>query len=191
MHALLLVGTKRGLFIFESAADRSSWRARGPYLVGREIYHALIDERDRSLWAATDHAVWGAHVHRSTDLGENWETLENAPHYLDERGLKAIWFLAPGHVNTPQRFYAGIEPAGLFVSNDGCASWHSVVTLNDHPTNQTWQPAGGGLQVVIDIPLVEVEELETTGSGLERESRTLNVEPRTSNLEPVEMEESA
>lgn len=153
MQTLLLVGTKRGLFVFESDAARQQWRTRGPYLVGREIYHALVDARDDSMWAATDHPVWGAHVHRSFDLGQNWETLENAPHYADERGLKAIWYLAPGHASTPGRFYAGIEPAGLFVSDDGCATWHSVDTLNDHPTNTTWQPAGGGLalhSVIVD-----------------------------------------
>lgn len=153
MQALLLVGTKRGLFIFESDAQRAAWRARGPYLVGREVYHAIRDERDSSLWAATDHAVWGAHVHRSTDLGDNWETLEAAPHHPDERGLKAIWFLAPGHAGKPQQYFAGIEPAGLFVSEDAGASWHGVATLNDHPSNVTWQPAGGGLalhSIIVD-----------------------------------------
>ena len=153
MQAQLLVGTKRGLFVFESDATRADWRTRGPYLVGREVYHALRDERNATLWAATDHAVWGAHLHRSMDAGENWETLAAAPHFPDERGLKAIWYLAPGHASTPQRYYAGIEPAGLFVSDDAGASWHSVGTLNDHPTNTTWQPAGGGLalhSIIID-----------------------------------------
>ncbi len=153
MRALLLVGTKRGLFIFESDAARASWRARALCLIGREVYHALMDPRDQSLWAATDHAVWGAHLHRSQDLGDNWETLEDAPHYLDERGLQAIWYLAPGHVSTPGRFYAGIEPAGLFVSDDLGATWRGVAALNDHPTNQSWQPAGGGLalhSIIVD-----------------------------------------
>jgi photosystem II stability/assembly factor-like uncharacterized protein len=152
MRTVLLVGTKRGLFIFEST-NRTDWQARGPFLVGREIYHAVHDPRDGSLWAATDHAVWGAHIHRSFDLGENWETLENAPHYPDDRGLKAIWFIAPGHASTPQRIYAGIEPAGLFVSDDGGSSWRGVAALNDHPTNETWQPAGGGLalhSIIVD-----------------------------------------
>lgn len=150
---LLLVGTKRGLFIFENDDARRTWRTRGPYLIGREIYHARIDERTGNLWAATDHAVWGAHIHRSLDVGENWETLESAPHYADDRGLKAIWFIAPGHAHTPNRFYAGIEPAGLFVSDDACGTWHGVGTLNDHPTNITWQPAGGGLalhSIIVD-----------------------------------------
>jgi photosystem II stability/assembly factor-like uncharacterized protein len=153
MRVILLVGTKRGLFVFESDGARSAWRARGPYLIGREVYHALRDERDDSLWAATDHAVWGAHIHRSTDFGHNWETFEAAPHYSDERALQAIWYIAPGHASSPQRMFAGIEPAGLFRSDDAGATWHDVPALNDHPTNQTWQPAGGGLalhSIIID-----------------------------------------
>lgn len=153
MRALLFVGTKRGLFIFESDPARAAWRARGPYLIGREIYHALPDERDGTLWAATDHAVWGAHLHRSVDLGNNWETLEEAPHYPDDRGLKAIWFVAPGHASQPQRLFAGIEPAGLFVSDDAGATWRSVSALNEHPSSSTWQPAGGGLalhSIIVD-----------------------------------------
>lgn len=153
MATSLLVGTRRGLFIFESDAGRTQWRTRGPYLIGREIYHAVRDARDGTLWAASDHAVWGAHLHRSGDLGESWETLEHAPHYPDERGLKAIWYVAPGHASAPDSLYAGIEPAGLFVSHDAGVSWRSVATLNDHPTNTTWQPAGGGLalhSVIVD-----------------------------------------
>jgi hypothetical protein len=71
--------------------------------------------------------------------------METAPHYEDERGLKAIWFLAAGPVSEPGTLYAGIEPAGLFVSRDAGMSWQPVPALNDHPTNTTWQAAGGGL----------------------------------------------
>ncbi|MBI4409211.1 MAG: hypothetical protein HY561_05855 [Gemmatimonadetes bacterium] len=142
----LLVGTKRGLFLVRSDAERAHWSVSPPLLDGREVYHAWIDPRDRrSAWAATDHMVWGAHAHRSGDRGESWEVLEAAPHYADERGLKAIWYLAPGPAAEPDTVYAGIEPAGLFMSRDRGASWESVRSLNEHPTASTWQPAGGGL----------------------------------------------
>src|SRR5690606_37794252 len=108
----LLVGTKRGLFVVTSDAQRDVWTVSPPRLAGREVYHAFIDARDGTAWAATDHAVWGAHVHRSTDGGTTWETLGTAPHYADERGLKAIWHLAPGPAASPSTLYAGIEPAG-------------------------------------------------------------------------------
>ena len=144
MRVVLLVGTKRGLFTFESDHARRTWRSSGPHLLGREVYHAMVDPRDGTTWAATDHAVWGAHLHTSPDFGESWSTLESAPHY-GERALKAIWFVAPGPATSPETMYAGIEPAGLFVSHDRGASWQSVDSLNTHATTTTWQPAGGGL----------------------------------------------
>ncbi|HEX2166373.1 MAG TPA: hypothetical protein VHG09_03950, partial [Longimicrobiales bacterium] len=73
------------------------------------------------------------------------ETLGSAPHYADERGLEAIWHLAPGPAEAPDTVYAGIEPAGLFVSHDRGESWQPVPALNDHRTSTSWQPAGGGL----------------------------------------------
>lgn len=125
---------------------RARWALSEPRLAGREVYHAFLDPRDgRTAWAATDHAVWGAHVHRSDDAGATWTVLEAAPHYEDDRGLEAIWALAPGPADAPGTLYAGIEPAGLFVSRDRGASWTGVAALNEHPTNTTWQPAGGGL----------------------------------------------
>jgi hypothetical protein len=143
---LLLIGTKRGLFLARSDAERAHWTLSPPMLAGHEVYHAFIDPRDgHTGWAATDHAVWGAHVYRSDDAGTNWKLLEAAPHHGDARGLKAIWFLAPGPATEPDTIYAGIEPAGLFVSRDRGASWHGVEALNLHSTRTAWQPAGGGL----------------------------------------------
>ena len=142
MSVTLHVGTRRGLFLATSE-DRGRWRVEGPFLDGREVFYAFRDPRTGLTWAATSHKVWGAHVHRSDD-GRAWETLEAAPHHGDDRGLEAIWFLAPGPPGEPDTLWAGIEPAGLFVSRDGGESWEAS-PLNEHPTRETWQPAGGGL----------------------------------------------
>lgn len=144
MQTVLLIGTRRGLFIARSP-DRRTWTLSPPLLEGREIYHAIHDPRTDTMWAASAHKVWGAHVHRSDDGGESWTLLESAPHYDDGRGLEAIWFLAPGEPDRPQRIYAGIEPAGLFVSDDAGGTWRGVDSLNEHESNTSWQPAGGGL----------------------------------------------
>lgn len=142
----LFIGTRRGLFLAHSDSDRRDWTIEGPLLAGREIYHAFLDPRDgRTAWAASDHAVWGAHIHRSDDQGRSWSVLESAPHHADARGLKAIWALAPGPTEEADSLFAGIEPAGLFVSHDRGAAWEPVSSLNDHPTRSSWQPAGGGL----------------------------------------------
>ena len=141
----LCIGTKRGLFLARSR-DRRTWQLSEPLLAGREIYHAWLDPRDpRRGWAASDHRVWGPHVHLTRDGGRSWEVLEAAPHYQDGRGLTAVWHLAPGSATEPDTLYAGIEPAGLFVTRDAGQSWQEVGGLNAHPTAASWQPAGGSL----------------------------------------------
>lgn len=145
-EVVLYVGTKRGLFIARSEGGRVSWRLSPPLLAGHEVYHAFLDPRDgRTAWAATDHKVWGTHVHRSDDGGATWDVLAAAPHHAGGRGVKAIWEVAPGSTSEPATLFAGIEPAGLFVTTDRGESWAPVRALNDHVTNGTWQPAGGAL----------------------------------------------
>jgi photosystem II stability/assembly factor-like uncharacterized protein len=145
MRVRILVGTKRGLFHFTSDARREQWRASPPLLVGREVFFAGMDARSGVLWATTDHRVWGPHIHRSADGGDNWQVLESAPHYDDARGLRAVWSLVPADNANPTRLLAGIEPAGLFASDDAGATWQPVDALNQHPTATGWQPAGGAL----------------------------------------------
>ncbi len=143
MSVTVHVGTRRGLFLATSP-DRRTWRLDGPYLEGREVFYAFRDNRTPGrVWAATNHRVWGSHIHRSDDGGRSWAVLESAPHH-DDGGLAAIWYLAPGPDTEPDTLWAGIEPAGLFMSRDAGASWEAS-SLNDHPTRPSWQPAGGGL----------------------------------------------
>ncbi|MFW6330785.1 MAG: WD40/YVTN/BNR-like repeat-containing protein [Gemmatimonadota bacterium] len=144
MSVTLHVGTRRGLFLARSD-DRADWRIEGPLLEGREVYYAFRDYHTPGrVWAATDHKVWGSHVHRSDDGGRSWTVLDAAPHHADDRGLSTIWYLAPGPADEPDTLWAGIEPAGLFVSRDAGGSWVPS-PLNAHPTRESWQPAGGGL----------------------------------------------
>jgi hypothetical protein len=51
----------------------------------------------------------------------------------------SIWGLAAAG----DRLFAGIDPAGLFVSDDRGGSWQPVAGLNDHPTRSTWEPSRG------------------------------------------------
>jgi photosystem II stability/assembly factor-like uncharacterized protein len=149
----LYIGTKRGLFIARSDETRSSWSFDAPQLAGREVYHIVRDPRDGAVWVSTRHAVWGAHLHRSDDDGRTWHVLESAPHFPDGRGLHAIWCITPGPRGQPGRLYAGIEPAGLFASDDGGESWYGFDALNEHPSRETWQPAGNALalhSVIVD-----------------------------------------
>jgi hypothetical protein len=63
--------------------------------------------------------------------------------------IKTIWSLAA----TPDgALLAGVEPAGLFRSEDGGATWSHVRGLRDHPTRPGWQPGAGGLILHTIVP---------------------------------------
>ena len=140
----LLVGTEKGLFRVHCDA-RGGACLDGPHLAGYRVQHVVsTPRRPRELLAAVDHPVWGSHLHRSDDGGANWTSLDATPQHPPGRHpqvLKALWHLAWSPDG--RQLYAGIDPAGLFVSDDGGASWRDVSALNDHPTRSAWEPSRG------------------------------------------------
>jgi hypothetical protein len=142
----LLVGTQKGLFI--ATPTTGGWRLEGPHVAGYEIIHACAPAHEPGVcYVAASHKIWGAHIYRSEDGGRSWESLPAAPQHapgLHRSALKAIWYLAAA---PDGRLYAGIDPAGLFFSDDRAASWTPVSSLNEHPTRDTWEPARGGFSL--------------------------------------------
>jgi hypothetical protein len=144
-NVVLFVGTKKGLFRMTRPDGRKSWNVEGPFIEGYEVIHVSRSPKDpRAVYAAAAHSVWGAHIYVSRDLGETWSCLEGVPHHPTGRhasALKSIWYLAW----TPdgKRLYAGIDPAGLFFSDDEGTTWSEVSSLNQHPTCDTWEPSRG------------------------------------------------
>ena len=65
MEALLVVGTRKGLFLVRGDDERRSFEVEGPLLPGWEIKHALVDPRDGTLYAAANSWVYGGTVQRS------------------------------------------------------------------------------------------------------------------------------
>jgi photosystem II stability/assembly factor-like uncharacterized protein len=145
---LLLVGTRRGLFRYRADVDATNWRRAGFHIDGYEVFHATLDPLTGHAYAAAVHPVWGTHVYRSDDAGETWETCEARPLFPASAGrnVTAVWHLAVGKSpGGATRLYAGVEPAGLFHSDDRGASWEWNARLDEHPTRDAWQPAKGGL----------------------------------------------
>jgi photosystem II stability/assembly factor-like uncharacterized protein len=154
---VLLVGTEKGLFRLTSDTARQRWSMEGPLIAGYEVLHAWIDPRRPShAYAAVRHTIWGPHIYHSADAGRSWESLSATPQHapgLHPESLRAIWYLAPGPASEPDTLYAGIDPAGLFVSRDRGGSWAPVSALNEHPSRDTWEPARGGFSLhSIHIP---------------------------------------
>ena len=50
-RTVLLVGTRKGLFMLESDADRGDWSLRGAYCEGWPVYHAVYDKSSGAIYA--------------------------------------------------------------------------------------------------------------------------------------------
>jgi photosystem II stability/assembly factor-like uncharacterized protein len=149
-EALLLVGTMKGAFVLRSDKSRKKWRIEGPHFRGEAVYALLHDTRaGRSrIFAATNSMHWGPTLRTSDDNGATWS--EPGPQTVrfpedSGRALAQIWQIAPGRKTEPDVFYCGVEPAALFESRDGGASWAPNKGLLNHEHQPKWQPGGGGL----------------------------------------------
>jgi photosystem II stability/assembly factor-like uncharacterized protein len=146
VSVIVLVGTRKGLFVLESDEARESWQLEGPLLTGWSVDHAIVDERDGIFHACTNNFVYGPAVHRSADRGATWARAEQLG-LPSESGLtlERTWHLEPGRTNEPGRLWLGGAPGALFRSDDGGSSWRSVAGILEHPTRERWQPGAGGM----------------------------------------------
>ncbi|MGB3719644.1 MAG: sialidase family protein [Hyphomicrobiaceae bacterium] len=147
---LVLLGTKKGAVILESDARRRSWELRGPFCETWPLNHVIGDPSNGVIYAAGGNEWFGPAVWKSTDLGKTWtHSSEGLSYGEGQDPIKAAWSLARGQGNT---LFAGVEPAGLFRSDDGGQSWTHVAGLREHPSRPQWQPGGGGLILHSIVP---------------------------------------
>jgi photosystem II stability/assembly factor-like uncharacterized protein len=160
--AVLIVGTKKGVTVLRSSANRSSWESHF-LLRGWPVTASTRDEQGR-YYVAVASDNYGPAIFASDDLAE-WKQLETAPRYRPEdkgnaehnriaaatdftgryqnggRFVDQIWTLHAAY----GALYAGVSEAGLFASHDRGASWQPVSGFNDHPSRDNWVPGFGGL----------------------------------------------
>ena len=141
MGALLVVGTRKGLFLVRGDDERRSFEVEGPLLPGWQINHAIVDPRDGSLYACANSWVYGGTVQRSTDMGKTWQRSEGLglPEESDLK-LASTWHLEPGHASQPGTLWLGGEPAVLFRSDDHGSTWQVNDAVLKHETREQWNP---------------------------------------------------
>ena len=144
-RVLLMVATRKGVWLFHGDAARKTWRADGPHFLGHVISHVVLDPRDgRTLLAAAKTGHLGPTVFRSTDLGRTWKEAAQPPAFAKAadgekgRSVDHTFWLTPAHANEPGVWYAGTSPQGLFRSGDGGVTWAPFSTINDDPTYREW-----------------------------------------------------
>jgi photosystem II stability/assembly factor-like uncharacterized protein len=151
----MLVGTRKGGFIFRSDAARRSWKVVHELLIGSTVHHMVIDPRDgRTILMTERGGHLGPTIMRSTDLGKTWQEATQPPAFPTAadgggRVLDHNFWLSPGHPSEPGVWYVGTSPHGLFRSEDAGLTWEPVSGFNDHPMRQEWSgpdsegPPGG------------------------------------------------
>jgi photosystem II stability/assembly factor-like uncharacterized protein len=153
-ETLVLIGTRKGLFILESVSKRKNWKLRGPYLEGRAVYHAVMDPRNGRLVATWNSVPFGSTIQLSDDMGSTWRSSRLGPKFPEASkiALRNIWNICPGPPDQTGVLYCGTDPAGLFRSSDGGESWEPVNSVLNHPTRKVlnkmfpgWDESGGGM----------------------------------------------
>jgi len=141
-RCLLLVGTKKGAFILESDGARDRWEVRGPFIESWGIHDLSVDPGSGAILAGGASAWYGPAVWQSPDLGATWSHSSEGLTYGDDGPKVAtVWNVIGAH----GALFAGVEPAGLFRSDDAGATWNHVAGLRAHPSRPEWQPGNGGL----------------------------------------------
>lgn len=149
-RVLLLVGTRKGAFILDGDEARRDWHVRGPFAETWPIHDVSYDAPTGTIYAGGGSPWYGASVWRTSDLGETWTQSSSGLSYGGDEGpLMTVWNVTPAPDGT---LYAGVEPAGLFRSEDSGATWTHVAGLRDHPSRQAWQPGNGGLILHSIVP---------------------------------------
>lgn len=142
---VILVGTRKGAWLFHGDAKRKNWRTDGPHFLGHILNHVVLDPRDgRTLLAAAKTGHLGPTIFRSTDFGRTWTESSRPPAFAKApegekgRAVDHTFWLAPAHANEPDVWYAGTSPQGLFRSGDGGITWDPFSIVNDDPQFRAW-----------------------------------------------------
>lgn len=143
----LLVGTRKGAWIYTGDADRKKWKVDGPHHLGSIVNHLVLDPRDgRTMVMAMRSGHLGPTIMVSNDFGKSWKESTRPPAFPKTedpdagRAVSHTFWLSPGHESEPGVWWAGTSPPGLFRSEDGGMTWEGISGWNQHPKYHDWCP---------------------------------------------------
>jgi photosystem II stability/assembly factor-like uncharacterized protein len=200
-RVLLMVGTRKGAWLFHGDASRRSWRVDGPHFLGHIFNHVVLDPRDRrTLLAAAKTGHLGPTIFRSTDRGKTWKEAARPPAFAKTadgqgRAVDHTFWLTPGHESESGVWFGGTSPQGLFRSEDGGSTWSPFSSINDDPQYREWMgtvqdgtPDGPKLHSIIVDPRDPTRMYFAMSGGGVHESRDggRTFKPLVQGLEVVE-----
>jgi photosystem II stability/assembly factor-like uncharacterized protein len=144
-RVLVMVATRKGLWLVHGDGARRTWRLDGPHFLGQVFNHVVLDPRDgRTMLAAAKTGHLGPTIFRSTDRGRSWKEAKRPPAFAKAaegakgRAVDHTFWLTPCHANEPYAWYAGTSPQGLFRSDDGGDTWEPFSYINEDAKYREW-----------------------------------------------------
>ncbi|MET1039149.1 MAG: exo-alpha-sialidase [Aeromicrobium sp.] len=155
-ETVLLAGTRKGLFMGRSDADRDDWQWDAPVFPMEEIYAAAIDVRGPAPRLLVGSTSWhyGPMVYRSDDLGRTWDESHTGTVRFPEglgASVERVWQLQPSPADAGV-VWAGTQPSALFRSDDRGETFELVRSLWDHPHRPEWGEGFGGQAIHTIVP---------------------------------------
>jgi hypothetical protein len=146
-QTVVMVGTRKGLWVGRSDERRESWEWDGPSFDMQEVYSCMIDTRGGAtrLLAGAASTWLGPQVAISDDLGGSWDHgPDGGIRFPADAGasVERVWQLQPGVEDDV--VWAGTEPGAVFRSEDRGQTFTLERALWDHPQRQQWGAGFGG-----------------------------------------------
>ena len=151
MSTVLMVGTRKGLWVGTSDDAREDWTFTGPHHDMEEVYSCLVDTRVTGpggvprIFAGASSMWLGPQVRWSDDLGETWQETPGGGIRFDDdedASVERIWQLAAGSADGV--VWAGTEPGAVWRSTDGGETFALEEALWRHPQKPEWGAGFGG-----------------------------------------------
>jgi photosystem II stability/assembly factor-like uncharacterized protein len=143
-QTLLMIGTRKGLWIGRSDEDRTDWELEGPLFDMEDVYSCCIDKRggQARLFAGPSSSWLGPKLVHSDDLGATWQQGKIGFPAETDASLARVWQITPGIDETT--VFAGTEPGAVFRSEDRGETFELVRGLWDHQHREQWGAGYGG-----------------------------------------------
>ncbi|HXE73557.1 MAG TPA: hypothetical protein VNO81_12930 [Candidatus Nitrosotenuis sp.] len=125
MELILALGTDRGAVLLRPGTDETGWKLAAAGMQARQIVCLAADPSGRLYAGAANGAVY-----RTLD-GEKWDSLVEGLTHTSVHALS----LHPAH---PQTIFAGTQPATVYRSDDGGATWRVLPSFMEVPGVKSW-----------------------------------------------------
>ena len=124
----VLVATANGIVSITRPSATGAWSESRRMLEGKHVGSIAIDPRSGAILAG----VHGGGVWASEDGGRTWESRSSGIASDDVYGLNCV------EAGNEVRFYAGTEPAHLYVSTNLGKSWTDLPAIRNVPSVDKW-----------------------------------------------------